>query len=171
MKVTVNLKVNDLWQGNKFAFLKVPKLRGNFLKSVLGIPIGLLIVLFVLRKAFALTILAVVLTAVVAGFAADLVMIYITKMKITKRYKGDIPTRVIEIRQGGVAQSVGGKQTNAQWKNIISVTKNEKYIFFVVNDLSVYIIPKREFESAEAAGEFYDTADKYWKASDKAKKK
>lgn len=171
MKITFNLTVNDLWNGNKYVYLRAPKLRANLLKSAIVTPLILTIGMLLLKKPLSITVFTSIAAGIIGGCLINIIMIYIAKSNIERKSYGYNVTQTVELKPSGYTSASGGKNPHTAWKNVTEVRQNKDYVFFITSDNSIQIIPKRAFESEQSSQEFYSEAEKYFKGSDKAKKK
>jgi len=160
MQVNVNIGVEDLWQGNKTAYLKSPSLRKNFIKSIAATPIGLMIALLFLKNALNLSIAVIILAGLAGGCLINLLMIYAAKSKIVNKTPGFKLVQTVELMSNGF-KLTGSKNAFVSWGNVIDILKDKEYILFVSSDHSVQIIPKNSFDSSRQAEEFYAKATEY----------
>lgn len=167
MKVTFNLTVDDLWNGNKYVYLRAPKLRANLLKSVIVTPLILTIAMLLLKKPLNISIFTSIAAGIIGGCLINIIMIYIAKDNIKRKSAGYKLTQTVEIKQSGYTSSNGGKNSHTAWKNVSEVRQNKDYVFFITGNNSIQIIPKKDFETTDKAEEFFGVAQRYWKGADR----
>lgn len=165
-KVTVDVTREDYWKFNLFGLMTVRALRRTLIFNMSAMPVLSFIVLLIFGIAKDIPIFISLVLAIIIGALLDLLILYITKMRIMKmpeKKSGILGEHTIIIDEKGIDETSVIGDVSYIWTSISSIEQNKDYIFIFVSNLSGHIIPKRYFASEEEANEFYQLAMKYWK--------
>ena len=165
-KVHVDVTREDYWKFNLYGLIKVKSLRRMFIFNMSAMPVLMFVALMIFRIATHIPVAVVILLAIVLGGLVDLLILYITKMRIMKmpeKRSGILGEHTIEIDEKGIDETSPAGDVSYLWESISSIEQNKDYIFIFVSNLSGHIIPKRAFASVEDAEEFYRLATEYQK--------
>ncbi|GEM_PF-4088004 len=70
--------------------------------------------------------------------------------------------KTIKIDYSGVTEQSNVTKSHTKWAGIHKISDNDKGIYFFIDKMQAYIIPKDTFETKEAANEFVEQARHYW---------
>ncbi len=160
MDVTIDITRMDYWEFNKYAILNIAKYRNNFLFSMISVPLLSFIIMLFIKLPFTYSLIS----SLVLGALADLLLIYFSKKAIMKFHddgEGFLGRHVIKIGSDGLTESTSVNQSFHSWKGIKLIKQNENYIFIFIDKAIAHIIPKRCFSSKKEAEDFYNLAVKF----------
>lgn len=163
MKVKVDINRIDYWNYNKYAMLKVPKLRFNFILNMIAIPVSIFITLLFLLN---IPIANVLIITIIGGCIGDLLVINITKwqiMRLPYNKVGLLGEHTIEINEKGVRETTSVNDGFQTWEGIQSVEQDKAYIYIFLDSILAHIIPKIAFNSIAEANEFFNKSVEFWK--------
>lgn len=170
MNVKTEIGQKDYLNAEKFAFFRSPETKKENILWAIGFFIFLANLIFRLTVGQNLSkyddyslIIVIGALLVILGRIIDINNIGRRSLKKLKHEKpGTLGEHTIEIYSIGVSHATSTSKSYYKWNQVYSVEQNRHYIFIFLSLMIPIIIPKRDFESEEAAEEFYNYAYEHW---------
>jgi hypothetical protein len=157
MDIKYELKIEDIWEFNKYVIKNVPLHRRIFITNMMIIPIIILIVGLFMKFNTLYLISAVVISTVLYYYLA-MALMKRKVVKLNKKNKGLIGEQEMVLSNSGVRVKKLDRDNMTSWKEINSIIDWKSYIYFFITDQFAYIIPKKSFSSESEAEEFLKSA-------------
>ncbi len=172
MKVKVNISKSDYFKAFKFAAMRIEAYKRAFVLTLIIIPVFFVMFAFAYSVQYHTT-FKFVLTSFVFGIVFDIAILYLIKWGVLKKLQYEKPKaageRVVEINEKGVNITSQGISGSISWELIAGIEYDKRHIYVFTSAMNAIIVPKKAFDKAKDAEEFFDKCSQYLKAADNAK--
>ncbi|NMC56143.1 MAG: YcxB family protein [Eubacteriaceae bacterium] len=170
MKVTASITSSDCFNAFKFAAMRIAPLKHALVLILIIVPA--LLVMFSLAYTIEFkTTYKFVVSSFVLGIIADILILYFIKWTYMKKLQsektGTTGSRAIEIDEKGVSITAQDLNGGITWGLVHSVDADKRHIYIFTSALSAVVIPKKAFDKAKDADEFFNKCAQYFKEANK----
>lgn len=172
MKVTTNIDNGDCFKAFKFAAMRIASLKRALVVILIIVPALMVMFSIAYTIEFKSTYKFVV-SSVAFGIIADMLILYFIKWAYMKKLQfekaGSAGERIIEIDEKVISISARDLNGSISWGLVRSVEEDKKHIYIFISAMNAIIVPKKAFNKAKDAEEFFNKCSQYLKAADNTK--
>lgn len=160
MKITYDIKKDDVWAYGRHMTFSMNSFRMKFLLNIAVVPISV-IAIGLFDKLNLKSVLAYGL-----GFTAIYIFVLysVLKYKFVKNNAvkdGPLGRHSLELGLKSVKELYGSHEISHPWSEIIKVEDRKKHIYLYWNSNSAFLIPKSAFKSTEEQERFMSTINNF----------
>jgi hypothetical protein len=155
LEVKYFIEREDLWKGAKF----ISKRQTTRKRILITLAVFLLLnIFFLVREEYPMFFIEIIFLAVY------LPIVFYTRMRMKrlimnypKENTGILGEHKILLLENGFNESTTVNDSFHSWKGVSRIDSNDEYIFIVIDNPHVHLIPKRNFNSLDDALKFEET--------------
>lgn len=167
MKITYDIKKDDVWSYGRHITFNMKSFRRKFIFNIAVVPISV-IVIGLFEK---LNLKSVLLYG--AGFTVVYVFVLysVLKFKFVKNNagkNGPLGRHSLELGLKSIKEIYGSHEISHPWAEIIKVEDLKKHIYLYWDSTSAFLIPKSAFKSGEEQERFMSTVKNFMQKKEKS---